>query len=390
MPERVARVHLDEQAAAHELLERGDGLLLVAPAHLADEIRVERAANHRSGGEHLAGDLARPGDPRLDEAAHARRKRLVAVGVRPRVEVLHDEERHAVGLLVEPRGELRRSSGRLGQLGHRSAIQPLERNRGAQPLPRGGGEDPPHGMGGRRLFRAPGEHQQHPTVAQAAGEKREHLERRGVGPVGVVDHEHAGTLAGDSLQQRARHAVEKPRLRARPVERSGGRSAELRHQPGGLGRGCGRHRSLPAVAQRAAHEFDRAAVREAGLLLDAPHRRRRRASGTRPRDELLGEAGLPDPGLAFEDDEPSVRPGGRVGLQQLGPLALPADERQLRLRAVVAGSGSATGAGRATPSRTAWYAAVVSSVGATPSSRCRVRTHSRYCASAAARSPLAP
>ena len=125
--------------------------------------------------------------------------------------------------------------------------------------------------------------------------------------------------------------------------------------------GTSRAASAAAAADTAAespsrsapHELDRAAVREAGLLLDAADGRRGRAPGARPGDELVGEAGLADPGLAFEHHEPPVRADRRVDVEQRAPLPLAADERERRPGGPGARAGR-RGRAAATPSRTAW------------------------------------
>ena len=157
----------------------------------------------------------------------------------------------------------------------------------------------------------------------------------------VVDDEHPGPIAADRLEQRARDAVEKARLRAGPVERGRRRSPELGDEPRRLGRGRRRHRSRLTVAQRAPHELDRAAVREAGLVLDAADGRRRRAAGTRPRDELLGEPRLADARLAVEHHEPPVR--ADRGVRR--PAARPTRARGRRAEAATVPAGHGCGLG---------------------------------------------
>ena len=151
VPEGVARrVALDEEPAARQLLERGHGLLVVAAAHLADEVRVERAAEHGGGGEHLPGDLARCGDPGLDQPAHAGRQRLVAVCIRPRVEVL---ARRRTARPRSPRTACAASSARAPAAAASSATASRSsRSSGiddTQPLARRVGEDAPRRMSRR-------------------------------------------------------------------------------------------------------------------------------------------------------------------------------------------------------------------------------------------------
>ena len=165
-------------------------------------------------------------------------------------------------------------------------------------------------MVGGRLLRAPGERPGEPAGrAAAARGTRAPRATSASAQCDVVDHEHARPLAAGRVEQDACHAVEESRLRARPVERRRRRRAELGHEPRRLARPAPDRPQPAARRERAAHELDRAAEREAGL---APRRSARdvatRAAATaRLRDELFGEPRLADPRLAFEDDEPAVR-----------------------------------------------------------------------------------
>ena len=74
----------------------------------------------------LPGDLAHAGHARLEQTAHARRQRPVGGAVRLRVEVLDDEERQPLRLLVQALGELGGRSGRRRELGDVVPVEPFE------------------------------------------------------------------------------------------------------------------------------------------------------------------------------------------------------------------------------------------------------------------------
>ena len=128
MGEVVVEAPLAHEAAPDELLQRADRLLVAAAGRRADGVDLERAADHRGGGEHLAAGLADRVEAGEQQLARARGQRPVRVGAQ-RVEVLDEQERQALGLLVEPRRELGRGvrGRRAQQLADLLGRQPLER-----------------------------------------------------------------------------------------------------------------------------------------------------------------------------------------------------------------------------------------------------------------------
>ena len=330
MTEReLAGVVLGEDTAPCQLLEGGDRLLLAPSAHRADETGVGRAAEHRRGGDDLPGDLSHAGHPRLEQAAHARRqRRVIGLGV----EVLDDEERQTLCLLVQPLGELGRRPGCGCELCDVVPIQPFEDDDVGEPLMARVGEDAARRMIGRRLLRAPGHENENRPVAEPADEEGEHLERGRVRPVRVVDDQQAGRGAARCLREDARDAVEKTRLRAGSVERGRRRRPELGNETRSLGCRRGSDCSGVAFAQRAPHELDCATERKLGLTLDTTRRCSDASAGAHAGDELFGEPRLADPRLAAEDDESPCRADLRVRVEQRGELS-PAPDERMRPRA---------------------------------------------------------
>ena len=162
-------------------------------------------------------------------------------------------------------------------------------------------------MVGRRLLRPPGDDDEHRPVAEPAHEEREHFERGRVGPVDVVDDEHAGLLRRWS-PRRERARRRRGNAPARPDRRASA-SAACRAR----GRGAPPRQpdaSLTAVASPSRSalrmQLDRAAERELRLALDAARRGRDAAVLAHARDELVGEACLADPHLAVEHDETAL------------------------------------------------------------------------------------
>ena len=328
MPEVVVEAALADQPAADELLERADGLLLAAAAGGAHGPDVERAPDHGRRGEHLARGLADRVEAPEQQLARARGQRPRRVGVE-RVEVLDEQERQPFGLLVQAPGELGARAGsrrreQLADLGlaqppeppHTAALAALELGHDAPEAGRGRG--PPGQQHEQRAAREP---------AQAVGEQPD---RRVVGPLRVVDEEDPRRRAGRGDGERLPHAVEEARLRRRAVERRRRGGAEVGQQPRGLGERALRHRRDPGrvLAQALAQRGDERAVGERRLLLVGAAAQQRGAALAGVRDQLLGEPGLADAGLALDYGDPPVGADPAVQLHQRAPVVLAADERR--------------------------------------------------------------
>ncbi len=146
-----------------------------------------------------------------------------------------------------------------------------------------GPADPP-----QRLAR--GEQDEQAPARQPAGAVGQQPERRLVGPLDVVDHEHARHRPGRRGRERLPHAVEEARLRGRTVQRRGRGGAQIAQQPRRLAERALADRRHPCVvlAQPPAQRFDQRAVGERRLLLvgapaQAPPRRAPAAPPPAPR-----------------------------------------------------------------------------------------------------------
>jgi hypothetical protein len=240
----LALVDLLDQPAREQLLQCGDRLLLAAPARLADQLEVEGAADDRRGGEQLPAGLADRAEPPAQQLADpAGQGRSGHPSALPGHggQVLDQEERQALGLPVQVVGGVSTARRhRPDQLGHlRLAKAPQEqaagRARALRLRQQAAQAVPP-----RHLLASPGRHDRQPLAAQPPDQVGEQVERGVVGPVQVVEQEHARAGTGQRGQQRLAHALEEAALRAGAVQRGGRRQvpAQLREvgqEAGGLG-----------------------------------------------------------------------------------------------------------------------------------------------------------
>ena len=158
---------------------------------------------------------------------------------------------------------------------HMRGVEPAEReHRGVQA---------PQPVPGRDAVRAPGEQEQQAAPAQPAGEEREHVERRLVGGVDIVDEHQPGHAehGGDPLQQ--------PRLRGRAGHLQRRREAlapELGREHGRIRDPLRRERARRFRAGGLAEQLDDRPVGEPGLVLVAARREHNAAGGA---DQLARE-----------------------------------------------------------------------------------------------------
>ncbi len=207
VPERQAvRAHL-QHAGDLGLRERVDALPEQAPGQLEPDPRRDDAQLV----ERLAAVRPEPRHARQHGLDHARRD-----GVGGRGQHLADEERVAAGHPVHGVDVRDRAGG-----------EPLDR--GARERPQ---RDPLHGHARQRpeqplqrvaragLVVAEREHEHGPDPLDAAGGVAEHVQRRVVRPVHVLDDEHGRRLRGELLEQRAEQRVDGRVGRQRGGERA--------------------------------------------------------------------------------------------------------------------------------------------------------------------------
>ena len=323
MPEVVVVRALADQPVRHELFQAADRLLVAATARRAHRVDVERPPDHRRGGEHLPARLADRVQPRAQHAAGAGRQRELPLGVE-RAKVLDEQERHALGLFVQPPPQAGLRVGPRGpeQLADIVCSQPREPSHRAVPGALGLGDDPPHGV---LVRRAPREHDEQRASREAAQAVAEQAERRVVGPVRVVDEQDPRRRGRG---ERVPHALVEARPRRRRVDWQR-RVPELGQQAGGLGQCALRETGEPPVviAQPAPQRLDQRSVGERRLLLVGPARQHRGAALACVRDQLLGEARLADAGLALDQRDAPVGADAAVQLDQRGAVGIAADER---------------------------------------------------------------
>jgi hypothetical protein len=193
-----------EHTARERLLHRirgigRDGGQEVERDALADDgRRVHRSASHR----------AQPTDARQRGVAHGRRQSVA------RRERLDDEEGVPAGQAPQPVGV---DVGRPGQAAHRLVRQGFERHAGGR---RAGDEvSDQHRQRGvhGQLVVAIGDDDDDPGVLDAAREQAQHVHRRRVGPMGVLQHGHGGRPRAQLAEHRLREGervVHLRRLRA--------------------------------------------------------------------------------------------------------------------------------------------------------------------------------
>ena len=225
----------------------------------------------------------------------------------------------------------RAASGRVAlgadQLGDLVAAQPVEPEHGGGTRAGRLGDDAPE----RRLERrAPREQHERRAPVEPAQPVGEQGERGVVGPLEVVDEQHA---SGGRGRERLPHAVEEAHLRGGAVERrglgqAGPRLGERGDQPGRLGERPRRGVLDPAlaIAHPRLERLDQRAVRQPGLLLVRAPREHGSAAPARVRQQLLRQPRLADAGLAL--DHHDVAAAAVEALDQRRPLPVPPDQHE--------------------------------------------------------------
>ena len=222
---------------------------------------------------------------------------------------------------------------------HLALAQPAEREAAGDRLARDLGERLRQRSSRDRVDVAVGAEQQHVRRAELAGEEPQQQQRRRVGRVQVVEHEHE------------RPALARRSGGTRRSRRRGGSAPPSDSSAGGSGRSGKRSRSSGTIWARSAAPAPSCARSAVGLAvahvgaqrlhprpvggraarLPAAADEHARAARASLRAQLLGEPALADAGLAGEQEQAAAA-GERVveAGEQLGELALAADERAAR------------------------------------------------------------
>ena len=146
-------------------------------------------------------------------------------------------------------------------------------------------ENAAHGVRGRHLLVAEGQHQQRRQVGEPAGDVPEDVQRGVVGPVQVFDDQHGGPPCGEFGDGRAGNRV-RLLVGERRGERAGGSRDGLAQRPERAGAqqvvaGAAEH--AYAVVQRRPQGTNHAGLADPGLAGDE---RGAASTGTRRRDRL--------------------------------------------------------------------------------------------------------
>ncbi len=216
----------------------------------------------------------------------------------------------------------RRVADALGEpLRDRGLVERTERQRVAQPAQR----QLVHERVERPFARAPGGHHEQPRGLGAARERDERLERRGVAPVHVLEHEHERLGLGELLEQLehlAQHPVARRAAGALVQQLERARVDEPGHLDRPRRRAPREQLDQLAAARPASQPAERIQERQVGLALAvALEALAARDQPAGLGEERLDERGLADAGLAgHQDDAPA--PGRRPGERGVQPREL--------------------------------------------------------------------
>ena len=255
---------------------------------------------------------------------------------------LGDEERVAVGLLEHGSGQGRgpAADAFADELGDGAGVQWPQVDALVEPLLAGEVRE----QAAERVFGfvapvATGTDDQQPHRSRIARDVAQGEQRRAVGPVQILEHEHDRPLLGGSAQQRA-DRLEEPVARALGIPRQGlgerGHAlGQLRHDAAKLAAdelGLARQHVRRAGSDVLAQGLDERLVGQQPLRVAATEQDDR-AIAVRVARELRREPALADAGLAAQRDHmPRARRGLRVGvLEPAGGVAATDERRGLRL-----------------------------------------------------------
>ena len=281
----VARVR-DQHLVRHRLAQRRGEVRELD--QLGEQLVVHARARDRGGAHRLLAGRPERGDPPVEHVADRRRQRL-RVAVAGGGEQLLGQERvaaRAAGDLGGGGGIGRGAEDRRQQVAdldrrERRELQP-PRARGAADLREPGAQSGPP----RHLVAAVGGDEQDPLVPERPGQEAGEVERRAVGPVDVLEHEHE-RRGGRRLGEQVVDLTEQPRAGRVVGPAAVGRAAR-RPASAAPARRRRRRAGGPRRA-RAARAPGRAGPRSRpGRAPSRPSARRRRRSPPAPRARARG------------------------------------------------------------------------------------------------------
>ena len=324
-------VGLDQQLRAERLLQRRQELFLAEQHDPLEQRRIDIAADHRSDAQELGRRRLEPPEPERDhlldplgepEPLELRRARAADLhpGLDQVADDLLDEERIALGLLVQGMGECTRGAHpgpHPDELGGLGLAEPPEVELG--------GEAVPAQLAERVRERVPAlgrpvrADDQQARRVRGASEMAQQQQRRPVGPLEVVEHEQHRRRPRE-LDEQPHHRLEQPVALGLGLvlwrwRKIGGAPAQLGDQPRELRPVLARAR--PQVGERGVQGpvpegLEERLVGNDGLARRAPREHDRARVVDAPR-ELGRERGLADPRVAGEQHDPATRRLGVVG-----------------------------------------------------------------------------
>ena len=316
--------HLALDRLAQRLRERK----LVGGHHRCQQPVGDVAPRHGGDAEHLPGGRVEAGHLRQEDVAQSRRQGRLTAG------------RGGEQLAREERIALRAHEDRLGHRLRERVVAAGRDDRGdvvtrqRSELPRGdlgragqAGDERLQALAGAGLVAAVAGDEEDLAPRHRVGEVRHQVERRLVGPVQVLQHQHDDRGAAEAIDDREHLGEEPhPRLRARILLRRRRRAVdETCHQPRQLPQVRHQLGQLRRAAQGPQRVDDRQ-VRQAGSdQLDAAPFEHRRAAGVGARGELADQPRLADPRRAADQQRAAAPRCGvlerGVELSELGRAA---------------------------------------------------------------------
>jgi hypothetical protein len=333
-PARPA-LHLHDQPRLHRLLEVVEHVAGRRPGGPGDHVQVEVAPLHRGRGQAGVGGVRQPVEPPADHVPDPlgnpgvpQPARLQALLGGQQADQLADEVGVALGLAVDGGDQVQRRVGP-GHAGDEPAhVALVEAGQGhvrGRRLAVQLGQGAAQRMPPVHLHVPVGADDQQARVGQLRGHEAEQQQAGPVGPVQVVeDHDQAAVRRRRPQAGPGHLGVQLGGRPRRPLQggQLGQELAELGHLAAELGRDLLRRAAGGIGAQRLAPR----PVGGRRPLAAAPPGHPG-LPGARLGAELLGQAGLADPGLAGDQHQLALPTQGAVeGRAQLGPLDPAADE----------------------------------------------------------------
>ena len=256
--------------AQHPVLDQlGQAIVGGEPA---DELEVESVARDRGDlgrRARVAGELGRADQDGIADGVRKRDVAAAGAGQGERRGELLDEERHALGAILDRPGQRRRGRAAERLRKQRGGVLELERRErqlaemaaAAQLVAQAA-----HAMVARQAVGAVCRDDEHGQLVERRCERRQQLERALVGPLQVVEEDQHVALAGD-MRERAPHRLEQGRAVARRsrLAELGQDQRQVRPQRAAAGEAIRRRAQVRAQGRHDRPVRRRAAMTRAGV-----------------------------------------------------------------------------------------------------------------------------